>query len=296
MLNWRIINLTIILTQLLVTGLAQHHKTSCGTQIPEAHVMGLQNITMPDDPECTAIEQVNRTLQISLHICHNWYGLTGVTQATIDNALNNLNEDFAPCGLQFAICAIIEMPNYEFDTLTVNGAINEEVHMTYMHYEPNTVNVYVVSSIQGGGMGDIDGYTYYPNTNNKDVIVLTKSLFGSTFGQFSHQMGHYLGLYHTHETVFGAEHPDGSNCLTAGDKICDTRADPGGDADHEDQCNYDGPTYAYAAGIWYVPPTDNLMSQYFRISPPSYECRCRFTPQQYNRMTYNYLTYRSYLW
>jgi hypothetical protein len=40
-------------------------------------------------------------------------------------------------------------------------------------------------------------------------------------------MGHFLGLLHTHEDSFGKENVDGTNCRTAGDLLCDTKADPG---------------------------------------------------------------------
>lgn len=41
----------------------------------------------------------------------------------------------------------------------------------------------------------------------------------------SHEMGHCLGLYHTHESVFCRELVNGSNCTTCGDLVCDTEAD-----------------------------------------------------------------------
>lgn len=41
-----------------------------------------------------------------------------------------------------------------------------------------------------------------------------------------HEVGHVLGLYHPFETQFGNECTDGSNCATAGDRICDTPASP----------------------------------------------------------------------
>ena len=41
-----------------------------------------------------------------------------------------------------------------------------------------------------------------------------------------HEMGHIFNLAHPFETVFGVECTSGSNCLLAGDRICDTPADP----------------------------------------------------------------------
>ncbi len=41
----------------------------------------------------------------------------------------------------------------------------------------------------------------------------------------AHEMGHYFGLLHTHETANGTELVNGTNCGTAGDLLCDTPAD-----------------------------------------------------------------------
>lgn len=290
------ITLLVLVTQLSLAGLAQSKHKGCGTLLPNIQIMGLQAITVPEDPECTFINKVNRTLQISLHICLDSDGNPNIDMTIVDAALQRLNQDFAPSGLQFQYCTITYMENHELDDLTVSQGVNEETHMTILHYEPNTINLYLVNSIANTFSEDLLGYTYYPN-EGKDLIVMRKISFNDYEPHFSHQMGHYFGLYHTDETQFGAEHPNGSNCQTTGDLVCDTRADPSGDADPEDQCNYAGPTYQYAAGIWYVPSTDNYMSGYYEtFSSPQYDCRCRFTPQQYNRMISQCLSFRNYLW
>lgn len=296
MLFFRAIALTLILTQLFGVGLAQKIHSACGTQFPQSQVMGLQAITVNEDPHCTFINKVNRTLQISLHICLNSEGFAGIDMPTINEALARLNQDFAPSGLQFEYCVIDYMENHEHDGLTVGAVINEEPHMTVLHYEPNTINLYLISEIYYPAAEDAVGYTYYP-IQNKDIIVMEKIYFNDWQPHFSHQMGHYFGLFHTDETQFGTEHPNGNNCQTTGDLVCDTRADPGGDADPLDQCNYDGPTFQHTSGNWFVPPTDNYMSGYYDlVGNPYYDCRCRFTPQQYNRMIQHYLTFKSHLW
>jgi phage-related protein len=105
-------------------------------------------------------------------------------------------------------------------------------------------------------------------------------------------MGHFFGLYHTFDQDFGVELVDGSNCETTGDLVCDTEADPTDEGDHlpYPDCNYTGPYMTDANGDYYVPPTNNIMSYY------SFDCICRFTPQQYNRMLEQYQQFRSYLW
>jgi Pregnancy-associated plasma protein-A len=268
---------------------AQQKKERCGTRI-EPQMMGiLKSRVLPGHGDCTTINKIDKTFQISLWIAVNSQGATNISTADIDGALVRLNNDFLPSGMKFQYCKIENMENDRWDSLTVFPTYNEELQMRALHYEPNTINIYLVDTI---GKPEITpgGYAYFPG--GPDVIVCLKSSYNEDSPVLSHEMGHFFGLYHTFETDFGNELVDASNCETTGDFVCDTRADPDpeGNADDEDQCNYTGPTTQDANGDWYLPPTDNIMSYY-----PD-ECVCRFTPQQFNRMIDQYLNFRNYLW
>lgn len=270
---------------------AQHKHAFCGTKTPTQPAQKLMLMPPSDQSSCTYINRINRTLQISLHICYDAMGATNISQADIDGALERVNLDFEPCGLQFEYCLVQYMLDDRFDSLTVTEAYNEEVQMTSIYYEPNTINVYLVDTIGIDELPDISGYAKFPG-GGLDVIVIEKSSFKFDKTTFTHEMGHYFGLYHTFETDNGEELVNGSNCETTGDLVCDTPADPDpdGNCDPDDKCNYTGTPLIDINGHWYVPPTDNYMSYYG--SP----CVCRFTPGQYNRMIQQYLTNRSYLW
>ena len=102
-------------------------------------------------------------------------------------------------------------------------------------------------------------------------------------------IGHYFGLYTTHETQFGAELVDGSNCETTGDLMCDTDADPQGGS--IGNCTMIDPTDSQDAnGQFYTPPTCNIMGWYTNT------CDKKFTVDQYNRMLEIMKTGRKYLW
>lgn len=88
----------------------------------------------------------------------------------------------------------------------------------------------------------------------------------------SHEVGHCLDLYHTHETAFGTENINGNNCGSAGDLVCDTPADPRlGNVNVSAACVYTG-------GGGYNPLPDNIMSYSMSF------CRDDFTNGQGVRM------------
>lgn len=87
------------------------------------------------------------------------------------------------------------------------------------------VNIWVVKTICSQGSCNIGGYAYLPSAHGKafDGIVVRASTMGSTSaatGTLIHEAGHYLGLYHTFQG--GCTN---NNCLSDGDKVCDTPPD-----------------------------------------------------------------------
>ncbi|MDR3287337.1 MAG: zinc-dependent metalloprotease [Prevotellaceae bacterium] len=93
----------------------------------------------------------------------------------------------------------------------------------------------------------------------------------------THEFGHCLGLYHTHsgsgcfDDANCSESINGSNCLTCGDLVCDTPADPCLAGNVNSSCNYIG-------GGGYNPNTNNIMS----YAPPA--CLTNLTNGQIARM------------
>jgi len=75
----------------------------------------------------------------------------------------------------------------------------------------------------------------------------------------AHELGHFFGLLHTHETFRGRELADGSNCKIAGDLICDTPADPNLGAVDLDGCTYTA-NFVDFKGNQYRPDPTNIMS------------------------------------
>ena len=92
-------------------------------------------------------------------------------------------------------------------------------------------------------------------------------------------MGHFLNLYHTHETAFGNELVNRTNCSSTGDKCCDTEADPGLEGLIDKSCLYTG-KLKDTSGAFYQPKPKNIMSF------SNDDCRCNFSRTQFLRIIY----------
>lgn len=174
--------------------------------------------------------------------------------------LNNTNKYFSPHNITFNYLGHDFIDNSDYKIIENE---NEFIELTEVQDVPNAINVYIVSNIYNGWVGATVG-----KPSRKMVI---RRLY-VTENTFSHELGHCLYLYHTHETSLGVESKDGSNCAIAGDLICDTPADPGLDDEIvNSSCLYTG-------GGGYYPDTHNIMS-YTQL-----HCMSHFTHEQGNRM------------
>ena len=110
------------------------------------------------------------------------------------------------------------------------------------------------------------------------VILLSKARHDTTG---AHEIGHFLGLCHTHGQAYtqvterrswateeGTETVECEECLTSGDGVCDTPPDPG-----RESCTYDALMCQPRCGGAGDPDVNNLMSYY-------HQCRDRFTDEQ----------------
>jgi len=241
---------------------------------------------------------------------------------TTKRIVSTLNNHFRKICVSFVACSTVVIPHWTFNTW--NYPSTEVVAMGGW-YSPNTINFYVIA---GTGQGPIyfDGlpakergcYAHAQNVwgaanSKKDIIVSKWNPSELDTATVLHAFGHYFGLNDTYAEIGPAATPpppvvpqhiginsnefaDGSNCDVNGDGICDTEADPFPAEFYVPKyppniypyCYYD---YRFGRtdgnGQFYNPPYDNYMSQY--------ECRCKFTPQQYSTMAKYILKNRMYL-
>ena len=215
-------------------------------------------------------------LPIQFNIIRHTDGTGGLDPLLIDGILSSANVNFAPAGIQFYSCGgprfIDENFLYDFDRAKYQDSLQART-------TDNAINIFFINKVLNNA-SFICGYASFPWVDRTHVVVENRcALNGSTF---SHELGHYFGLLHTHETANGIEVVERSNCLFAGDELCDTPADPrltGGVVNLN--CEYVG-TAKDQNGKSYEPDPRNIMS-YSRK-----ECRDVFTEEQYARMSFYY--------
>lgn len=159
----------------------------------------------------------------------------------------------------------------------------------------DAINIYFVKYITLQNLTILSGYAALPSFSASTNRVFY-SYFERTNDDFNnlknktflHEIGHYFGLLHTFQD---SNHADiskrelvtrgvGSNCVTTGDQLCDTQADPFERLPliYAFNCDEKTPSNLQDAhGNTFSPPIDNIMS---------YQQRCGnvFTEQQYQKM------------
>jgi hypothetical protein len=255
----------------------------CGTIVTPQVVA--QELAMMDSTHKMMQYPPNRcfgkTLSITAHITKDSLGGVGVTEAAILATVQNLNNLFAPICISFEVCKFNYIDNYKYDEFR---RPDDEAEFLTLYTVPKTINIVYARTVCRTPPTLVGGYAYFPG--GPDFIAISKGSLSAIY----HEMGHFFGLYHTFEDQFGLELVNGSNCITAGDLVCDTPADPGLGNTAAPDCQL-SPYTKDTNNEWYVPHIGNIMSYY------SSDCTCGlFTTQQYNRMAMMYQNFRFYLW
>jgi hypothetical protein len=251
----------------------------CGTSVDAAQIAFEAGIS----DSLNALVELNRTLNVTVYITKNDQGITGVDLPDLNQAFQEVNVAFDPVKIKFNINSVIIIDNYTLDSIKQSAS---EEDIIIRNYTANTINLYLVGFLRDKNNIDVCGYTYFPSAS-RDVLFIRKDCLSGRF--IIEQLGHFLNLYHTHETAFGMERVNESNCATAGDLCCDTYADP----DLTDKV-LSGCIYSSQAkdpnNFFYAPSVNNYMS-YTRP-----ECKCFFSEQQYIRMLNTLVLFKSHLW
>ena len=205
-------------------------------------------------------------VRVIFHIVRATDRTGGVDPALIPAELDNINVALSPPGLRFEQEGPIRF--IDNDRFFDAPSLDDLDVMRTRHNVPGAVNLFYIPDVVF-----FCGFASFSGDPIQGIVINGGCINTSTT---PHEVGHYFDLYHTHETFFGLECPDGGNCATAGDLICDTPADPDLRGDVGRGCTYIG-THTRCRQF-FQPDMRNLMSY------SDTECRDNLTPQQYFRV------------
>ncbi len=173
--------------------------------------------------------------------------------------------------------------------------VADEAELRRKYDVQNAINIYFTKSITLKDLTILSGYAALPNTSASSNRVFF-SYFDRTTEDFEnlknktflHEIGHYFGLFHTFQDSNNSDiskrelvtRGAGSNCVSMGDQLCDTPADPFERLPllYAYNCNQNSPADLQDAnGENFTPPVNNIMSYHQR-------CGNTFTEQQYQKM------------
>lgn len=258
----------------------------CGTVATDEDVSLLSSFAASKSQRVATQPSSPVYIAVTAHVVRLSSGQGGLSSSELAAAVARLNEDYAMSGLQFYIHGEIHYIDndsyYDFDS-------SKEAEITTQNNVPSTINIYFFNSLSSGA-SQLCGYAYFPSANFDHIMMANGC---TTSGRtLAHEIGHYFALYHTHgKTNTGTtdELVNGSNCLTAGDDICDTPADPNlSQMVDSGTCGYIG-NLSDSNGDVFQPDARNIMSY------STSACRLIFSDQQMSRMYEAYQVFKSYL-
>lgn len=248
------------------------------------------------------------TLPVVVHIISYFPNL--ISDATVINAVKDLNDAFANMGIyasptgtntRIKFCLAHIDPDSgttsgitrttSFFSTYMNGHIEDARLKNLIQWPPESyVNIWYIQSMEvfissqfmcgGWNISKAGGYATLPPAGGLiDGIVVTK--FGT---MLAHEMGHYLGLYHTFQG--GCKNID---CTTDGDMVCDTP--PDGSTASSPACNNPDNSCHTDSLSGFLHDTTDYISNFMDYG--NQPCRNSFTPGQATRMLLSLFTFRS---
>ena len=225
-------------------------------------------------------------LPVKMWLFRNSNGTAGPNSNAMQIELDRINEYYRDnnANIQFYITG--DSPTYVNNDNSFNVETNAEAgDLVDDFYAEDIINIHIVNNLNNAGI-------YFSDTPffQEEGIVIGNSRQNATL---SHEIGHHLGLNHTHEN--GDEPIDRNRrekilfwdgdrfCEFKGDGFCDTPADPNLDNRNSPSCTFTDINATDRYGDHYAsPPSGSSRPDYTNIlsyaSPRS--CRRSFSAEQ----------------
>jgi hypothetical protein len=256
---------------------ASHHITPkterlCAGDGIKTHLMGLypflaekeraMNNTIRFADANRRNREEDQYISVVVHVVHN-FGEENISDEMVAQGMQHLNDAFANTGAyasadgadtHIRFCLAQQDPagmptngiNRVVSNLTYVVMENDDLNLkNTIRWDPERyLNIWLVGEIYSVSMGSaVAGYATLPYAHGllEDGIVNEARWFGANADYSKvhiHEVGHYLGLYHTFEA--GCSNGD---CTMEGDLVCDTPPDQSTNAllcsDTENSCDSD---------------------------------------------------------
>lgn len=174
--------------------------------------------------EIATAESASVSIPVAFHVVYTskrGQKIGDVADDDLQAQIDVLNLAYAGTGFSFYLASVDRTQNGKWFTGCYNWSTEGQMKQALAIDPATTLNIYTCEPTQG-----ILGYAYYPWSFSEDsywhgAVLLYSSLPGG--GAFpydegdtaSHEVGHYLGLYHTFE----------NGCAAPGDEVADTPAE-----------------------------------------------------------------------
>jgi hypothetical protein len=190
---------------------------SCGTAEPTALEMQSTLARIRRHVEENGALAVGGQIKVAWHVIYN--GTTGnIPQSQIDAQIAVLNQDFAGTGYTFVLASVDRTNNRQWFGMTPGSSRETNAKNTLAIDPARRLNIYTCAPGQGLLGWATFPWSYAESNKRHGVVIHYGSVPGGYLSPYNlgrtatHEVGHYLGLYHTFQ----------GGCTAPGDQVDDT--------------------------------------------------------------------------